>query len=111
MSHAPVTKLEIVDDFSASARCDEGFLQLRRLRVERMAFFSALLAMVGFWARADTAEAVIGAVLTSGLFVLVHDRFSRFCDVIARGFLVVESSTSRLGGTAVPTAQVQASDE
>ena len=36
MSHAPVTKLGIVDDFSASARCDEGFLQLRRLRVRNL---------------------------------------------------------------------------
>lgn len=36
MSHAPVTKLEIVEDFSASARCDEGFLQLRRLRVRNL---------------------------------------------------------------------------
>lgn len=33
MSHSAVTKLEIVEDFSAIARCDEGFLQLRRLRV------------------------------------------------------------------------------
>jgi hypothetical protein len=28
-----VTALEIVEDFSSTARCDEGFLQLRRLRV------------------------------------------------------------------------------
>lgn len=28
-----VTELEIVEDFTASARCDEGFLQVRRLRV------------------------------------------------------------------------------
>jgi ADP-ribose pyrophosphatase len=27
-----VTDIEVVEDFSASARCDEGFLQLRRLR-------------------------------------------------------------------------------
>lgn len=27
-----VTAIEIVEDFSATARCDEGFLQLRRLR-------------------------------------------------------------------------------
>ena len=33
MSHARVTNIEIVEDFSATARCDEGFLQLRRLRV------------------------------------------------------------------------------
>ncbi len=33
MSHARVTKLEIVEDLSATARCDEGFLRLRRLRV------------------------------------------------------------------------------
>lgn len=32
MPHAPVTDIEIVDDFSATARCDEGFLQIRRLR-------------------------------------------------------------------------------
>lgn len=28
----PVTDIEVVEDFSATARCDEGFLQLRRLR-------------------------------------------------------------------------------
>lgn len=28
-----VTEIEVVEDFSATARCDEGFLQLRRLRV------------------------------------------------------------------------------
>lgn len=33
MRFAPVTALEIVEDFSSSARCDEGFLQIRRLRV------------------------------------------------------------------------------
>lgn len=34
MGDAAVTALEIVEDFSATARCDEGFLQLRRLRVK-----------------------------------------------------------------------------
>jgi len=33
MGHARVTDLEIVEDFSATARCDEGFLRLKRLRV------------------------------------------------------------------------------
>lgn len=28
-----VTDIEVVEDFSSTARCDEGFLQLRRLRV------------------------------------------------------------------------------
>lgn len=28
-----VNAIEVVDDFSATARCDEGFLQIRRLRV------------------------------------------------------------------------------
>lgn len=28
-----VTDIEVVEDFSATARCDEGFLQIRRLRV------------------------------------------------------------------------------
>ncbi len=32
MPHAPVTDIEIIEDFSAAARCDEGFLQIRRLR-------------------------------------------------------------------------------
>ena len=34
MGDAEVTALEVVEDFSATARCDEGFLQLRRLRVK-----------------------------------------------------------------------------
>jgi ADP-ribose pyrophosphatase len=29
-----VTALEVVEDFSGTARCDEGFLQIRRLRVK-----------------------------------------------------------------------------
>lgn len=29
---APVTEIEILEDFSPTARCDEGFLQVRRLR-------------------------------------------------------------------------------
>ncbi len=33
MAQAPVTELEIVEDFTQTARCDEGFLQVRRLRV------------------------------------------------------------------------------
>ena len=33
MRHAPVTRLDVVEDFTASARCDEGFLHVRRLRV------------------------------------------------------------------------------
>ncbi len=36
MRHADVTELEIVEDFSSTARCDEGFLQLRRLRVRNV---------------------------------------------------------------------------
>ncbi len=32
MSSCNVTAIEIVEDFSSTARCDEGFLQLRRLR-------------------------------------------------------------------------------
>ena len=36
-STAPaVTAIEVVEDFSASARCDEGFLQLRRLRCQNL---------------------------------------------------------------------------
>ncbi|MFP2925367.1 NUDIX hydrolase [Pyxidicoccus sp. 3LG] len=31
-SHSSVTDIEIIEDFSATARCDEGFLRVRRLR-------------------------------------------------------------------------------
>lgn len=34
MGDGNVTALDIVEDFSATARCDEGFLQVRRLRVK-----------------------------------------------------------------------------
>jgi ADP-ribose pyrophosphatase len=33
MRHAPVTELDVVEDFTATGRCDEGFLHVRRLRV------------------------------------------------------------------------------
>ncbi len=32
MRHPTVTAIEVTEDFSATARCDEGFLHLRRLR-------------------------------------------------------------------------------
>lgn len=34
MTHVKLAGLEVVEDFSATARCDEGFLQIRRLRVQ-----------------------------------------------------------------------------
>lgn len=34
MAIAPVEALEVVEDFTHTARCDEGFLQVRRLRVQ-----------------------------------------------------------------------------
>lgn len=34
MSDVKLAGLEVVEDFSATARCDEGFLHLRRLRVQ-----------------------------------------------------------------------------
>lgn len=33
MRHAPVTRLDVVDDFTSTGRCDEGFLHVRRLCV------------------------------------------------------------------------------
>lgn len=33
---SPVRALDVVEDFSATARCDEGFLRLRRLRVQNV---------------------------------------------------------------------------
>ncbi len=33
MRHPSVTELEVVEDFTSTARCDEGFLHVRRLRV------------------------------------------------------------------------------
>lgn len=33
-SHSAVTAIEILEDFSATARCDEGFLRVRRLRCQ-----------------------------------------------------------------------------
>ncbi len=36
MKHAPVIDLDVVEDFSATARCDEGFLQIRRLRARNV---------------------------------------------------------------------------
>jgi len=34
MGDSDVTGLDVIEDFSATARCDEGFLQVRRLRVK-----------------------------------------------------------------------------
>lgn len=36
MRHAPVTDLEVVEDFTSTGRCDEGFLHVRRLRVRNV---------------------------------------------------------------------------
>lgn len=32
----PVTAIEVLEDFSSTARCDEGFLQVRRLRCQNL---------------------------------------------------------------------------
>lgn len=36
MPNAPVTDLDVVEDFTATGRCDEGFLHVRRLRVRNL---------------------------------------------------------------------------
>lgn len=36
MRHAPVTALDVVEDFTSTGRCDEGFLHVRRLRVRNL---------------------------------------------------------------------------
>lgn len=36
MSEIEVTSIEILEDFSATARCDEGFLHVRRLRAQNV---------------------------------------------------------------------------
>lgn len=36
MRHAPVTNIEIVEDFTSQGRCDEGFLHVRRLRARNL---------------------------------------------------------------------------
>lgn len=36
MRDAPVTDLEVVEDFTSTGRCDEGFLHVRRLRVRNV---------------------------------------------------------------------------
>lgn len=36
MTPIPVVNMEIVEDFTATARCDEGFLHIRRLRVRNV---------------------------------------------------------------------------
>lgn len=36
MRTAPVTDLDVVEDFTATGRCDEGFLRVRRLRVRNV---------------------------------------------------------------------------
>lgn len=36
MADAPVTALDVVEDFTSTGRCDEGFLHVRRLRVRNL---------------------------------------------------------------------------
>ena len=36
MSDSPVTDLDVVEDFTSTGRCDEGFLHVRRLRVRNL---------------------------------------------------------------------------
>lgn len=36
MRHATVTDLDVVEDFTSTGRCDEGFLHVRRLRVRNL---------------------------------------------------------------------------
>jgi hypothetical protein len=87
--------------------------QLRRLRVERMAFFAALFGMVGFWVRGERAETILLLGFALGLFWLVHDRFIRYCDVIARGHtLIIEDGLRQVPkGTVAEADETQDRDE
>ena len=63
--------------------------QLKRLRVERIAFLSVCIATIGCalhgeWQAAGCA--VVGAYV---LGLLVHSRFTRYCGAIERGFEIL----------------------
>lgn len=65
--------------------------QLKRLRIERIAFLCSLLVALGFlWAHqwAELAVTVLVALVT---LYLVHERFTRFCGSIARAHDNVEA--------------------
>lgn len=60
--------------------------QLRRLRLERIAFVAMLMVALGFLLRSSWAEGVAALVLAAVLGRLVHTRFRRYCGSIARGY-------------------------
>lgn len=60
--------------------------QLKRLRLERTAVLCALLVTFGFAFAGEQLDMLVSAAVTAFLAVLVHKRFRRYCDTIARAY-------------------------
>jgi ADP-ribose pyrophosphatase len=71
-----VTEIEVVDDFSATARCDEGFLRLRRLRCRNRRTDGSVSATY----RVD----VVDRPTLDAVAVLVYRRSPRGLEVLTR---------------------------
>ncbi|MFZ5470022.1 MAG: NUDIX hydrolase [Myxococcota bacterium] len=74
--HAPVSSIEILEDFSATARCDEGFLRLKRLRCRNLRSDGSTSPIY----RVD----VIDRPQLDAVAVLVHRRSSSGIEVLTR---------------------------
>jgi hypothetical protein len=63
--------------------------QLKRLRLERVAFVSVGLLVLGFAFRWEGAQTLVSMVAAALLGWLVHMRFKRYCGAIARAYEIV----------------------
>jgi hypothetical protein len=63
--------------------------QLKRLRLERVAFVSLVLLLLGFAFREEAAQTLVALGGAALLGWLVHMRFKRYCGAIARAYEIV----------------------
>jgi hypothetical protein len=64
--------------------------QLKRLRLERVFALSLFITAVSLGLRQEVGYAVAAFLATGVMVWLIHSRFKRFCDAIARAYLLVE---------------------
>lgn len=72
--------------------------QLKRLRLERVAALSAFLVFAGFVIQPDVGAACTTGLLCVALYRLVHGRFRRYCNAIARTFALVDGGERQVLG-------------
>ncbi len=78
---------------------DEIGSQLKRLRLERVAFTSAAVVGIGFLVSGQWTELLVWMGVLAVIFVIVRQRLDRYCNAIARGFVAGQTLKQKDAGT------------